>query len=145
MVNETDEQWQNKFLNQTFKNSYSITNEIYNNFISTFGDKNTLHMSDENAQKVGFKSKVMHGAILQGFLSHFIGMGLPFQNVVLLNVDIRFATPSYLGDTIQIIAKVDQVSIRNRIVVFIVTFNNETQNTIAARAKVSIQVFNNEK
>tara|TARA_B110000008_G_C16781467_1_gene488861 strand:- start:21 stop:275 length:255 start_codon:yes stop_codon:yes gene_type:complete len=40
----------------------------------------------------------MHGAILNGFLSHFVGMVMPGKKAVLLTSEIRHHSPCYLND-----------------------------------------------
>ncbi|MCC6690546.1 MAG: hypothetical protein IT235_03350, partial [Bacteroidia bacterium] len=77
----------------TFSASFTIDNKIYTGFIDIFDDTNFLHTNSSYAQKAGFKDKVMHGAILNGFLSHFIGMSLPVKNIFLHSVQIDYKKP----------------------------------------------------
>jgi len=71
---------------------------VYDGFIQIFKDKNPLHVNDKYAQSYGFNKKVMHGAILNGFISHFIGMIMPGRNATLLSSDIRHHSPCYIND-----------------------------------------------
>ena len=57
----------------TFTNSFVISEQIYNKFVELFGDRNPLHTDASFAVSQGFRDKVMHGNILNGFLSFFIG------------------------------------------------------------------------
>src|SRR5215469_2314906 len=79
---------------------YVISDEIYQGFLSTFRDHNPVHVDESHALASGYPGKVMHGSILSGFLSHFIGMYFPGRLSLLLAVDIRFVKPSHLGDRI---------------------------------------------
>lgn len=40
----------------------------------------------------------MHGAILAGFLSHFVGESLPIKNVLVQTYQLHFLKPVYLND-----------------------------------------------
>lgn len=61
-------------------------------------------------KKKGFTGKVMYGNILNAFVSHFVGMLLPARDVMILSQDISFHKPVYLGDDIQLEARVETVS-----------------------------------
>lgn len=83
-----------------------IDENIYQGFISIFKDYNPLHLDKEFAISKGFKDKVMHGNILNGFLSYFIGECLPVKNVIIHTQDIKYYNPIYLGDEILFCAEV---------------------------------------
>ena len=70
-------------LNQQFELNFTVTESIYLGFIENFQDKNPLHTNESFAVSKGFKSKVMHGNILNGFLSYFIGEALPSKDVII--------------------------------------------------------------
>ena len=46
----------------------------------------------------GFKGKVMHGNILNGFISYFIGECLPLKNVIIHSQEIQYKKAVYLDD-----------------------------------------------
>jgi acyl dehydratase len=115
---------------------YEITPGILESFLGAFGDYNPLHTDEEYARLSGFQGKVMHGSILNGFLSHFIGMRLPGKTAMLLSSDLRFSQPAYLGDRIRLEAEVTQKVDSLSLVVLRVTFHNLTQNNTAARGSV---------
>ena len=117
---------------------YQITPEVYNGFIDTFGDKNRLHADDNYAVSNGFDAKVMQGAILNGFLSHFIGMEFPCKNTIIQSVNIEFKQPNYLGDQLKLEAIVDQKSEAVKTVILKVTITNLSQQYVTAKAKVQI-------
>jgi len=80
---------------------YVITQEIYEHFLAAFQDHSSVHVDEAFARSRGFSGKVMHGSLLNGFVSHFVGMHFPGQSSLLLSVDLRFSHPSYLGDAIR--------------------------------------------
>jgi 3-hydroxybutyryl-CoA dehydratase len=117
---------------------YTITSSIYLHFISAFDDRSPIHIDEDYAISAGFSGKVMHGSLLNGFLSHFVGMVFPGRRSLLLSVDIRFAKPSFLGDTIRLEAIVNQKLDSRKVILLDVVFHNVTQNCIAARGRVQI-------
>src|SRR5882724_1381610 len=90
------------------RHEYIITPAIYGNFMAAFRDHSPVHVDEAYARKSGFVGRVMPGAILNGFISHFVGMVFPGEPSLLLAVDLRFAHPSFLGDVLRLEAKVSQ-------------------------------------
>ena len=96
---------------------YTITPEVYEHFLAAFHDYSPVHFDEAFAQSRGFRGKVMHGSLLNGFASHFIGMYFPGQLSLLLAADLRFSNPSYLGDAIRMEVEVTQKMDARKIVV----------------------------
>lgn len=92
-----------------YSHTYTVNEPVYQAFIYLFNDKNPLHTSSDYAKKRGFNERVMHGNILNGFLSHFIGEGLPEKNVIIQKQEIRYYHPVYLNDTLELQAEVAEV------------------------------------
>ena len=89
-----------------FVHNFQVTPLIYERFIEAYEDKNPLHTDADYARSKGFKSIVMHGNILNGFVSYFIGECLPMKNVYILSQSIKFAQPVYLGTKLEFNAEV---------------------------------------
>ena len=79
---------------------FIIDENIYDSFKTIFKDENILHIDEDYAKSKGFENKVMHGNILNGFLSYFVGELLPLKNVIIHKQDIAFHKPCYLNDII---------------------------------------------
>ena len=92
-----------------FKQTFLITDDIYQGFILLFNDRNILHTDEAYAQQKGFKRKVMHGNILMGFLSYFVGECLPVKNVIIHAQEIRFVKPVYQNDSLRLEAEISNV------------------------------------
>lgn len=92
-----------------FEHRFTVDEQLYQNFIGCFGDRNPLHTDPEFARSKGFRDKVMHGNILNGFLSYFIGECLPIKNVIIHTEEIKYALPVYLGDELFFQATVSEV------------------------------------
>jgi len=88
--------------NQKFKTTYQISEDIYTGFMKLFDDNNSLHTDSDYAKSKGFNEKVMHGNILCGFLSNFVGEMLPQSNTIIHNISINFVKPCYVNDIVNL-------------------------------------------
>lgn len=123
---------------QAFQFTYTISQEVYDSFLKTSLDFNPLHTQDDFAQSKGFSGRVMHGNILNAFLSHFIGEGLPTKNVMILTQDIAFKKPSFLGDVLALNATVEEVHESVKMVTFKYFFAHESGEK-RATGRISIK------
>ena len=121
---------------------YRIGPEMYETFLSLFPDRSPVHVDEAYARANGFRGLVMHGAILNGFLSHFVGMRLPGRRSLELAVDIRYLKPCYLGDEIRLQGTIAQKMDSRRVLVMDVIYHNRTQDVIVARARVQAAIMN---
>jgi 3-hydroxybutyryl-CoA dehydratase len=120
-----------------FHQTYTVDEKVYNGFLTTFCDKNPLHTDITFAQVKGFKSMVMHGNILNGFLSHFIGECLPTEDVIIHSQEIKFYHPVYLNDILQLVIEVDDYFESVNTVDFKFYFQNEDKKKVA-KGKLTI-------
>ena len=120
-----------------FEEKFIVSNETYDGFINVFKDKNPLHTSESFAQEKGFHSKVMHGNILNGFLSYFIGECLPTKNVIIHSQEIQFKNVVYLNDELLFNAKIIEVYQSVKAIVFKFEFTN-FDSKIVAKGKFQI-------
>ncbi|GAB5555912.1 MAG: hypothetical protein SchgKO_01250 [Schleiferiaceae bacterium] len=111
--------------------SFEVSNEHHNAFLEVFNDKNPMHASQEYAKQHGFSDVVMHGNILNGFLSYFVGEQLPVKNVVIVSQEIKFKNPVFLNDTLAFEAKVAEVFESVNLVVFKFVFKNTDGKKVA--------------
>lgn len=118
--------------------SYVISQQVYDDFLAASQDRNPLHTDDEFARRHGFPEKVMHGMILNGFISHFVGMHFPGGPVILQSANTQFKSPCHLGDEIRIDMKVAQVVEAVRVFTMEMVLTNTTRERVAAKAKVQV-------
>jgi len=85
-------------LNDKYEASYVVSEYVYRGFMNVFKDENPLHTNSEFAINKGFSGKVMHGNILNGFLSNFIGECLPIKGVIIHSQEIQYKKAVYLND-----------------------------------------------
>ncbi len=120
-----------------FTREFVVSEMVYDGFIKTFNDRNPYHVSDDAARAKGFAGKIMHGNILNGFLSYFIGECLPVKSVVIQSQEIKFHKPVYLNDTVMLNAEVSDFheSVRTAEISF--QFINQN-NVKVARGKLFV-------
>ena len=124
-------------LNQQFELKFNVTESVYLGFIENFQDKNPLHTNEDFAVLKGFKSKVMHGNILNGFLSYFIGEALPSKDVIIHSQEIQFKNPVYLNDLLVFKAEVSGVYESVKAIEFKFKFIN-AELKVVAKGKIQI-------
>lgn len=90
-----------------FVHTFELSPAVYEGFIKLFQDSNPLHTDESFAQRKGFRSRVMHGNILNGFISFFVGECLPLKNVMLYSQTIEYRRPVYLGDVLELVVDVE--------------------------------------
>lgn len=95
---------------QAIEVTYHVTPEVYFGFQRISSDYNPLHTDEAFAKSKGFPERVMYGNILNGFVSHFVGMALPSRDVMIQTQDIQFRKPVYLNDEILLKSSIEEVS-----------------------------------
>lgn len=123
-----------------FEQSFIVSEMVYEGFKDVFGDQNPLHTNDAFAKQKGFKEKVMHGNILNGFLSYFIGECLPVKDVVIQSQEIAFHQPVYLGDVLLFEAVVKDVHESVKTVLFTFRFIGSNGKAVS-KGKIQIGVL----
>ncbi|MFZ4058424.1 MAG: MaoC/PaaZ C-terminal domain-containing protein [Ferruginibacter sp.] len=120
-----------------FQQVYVVDTAVYKGFIQVFNDQNPLHTNEQFAAAKGFSSCVMHGNILNGFLSHFIGECLPTKDVIIHAQNIQFSKPVYLNDILTLQVTVEDVFESVQTVEFKFNFQNQAAIKVA-KGKISI-------
>lgn len=95
---------------QAIEVTYHVTPDVYFGFQRISSDYNPLHTDEAFAKSKGFPERVMYGNILNGFVSHFVGMALPSRDVMIQTQDIQFRKPVYLNDEILLKSSQEDVS-----------------------------------
>ncbi|MDF2437006.1 MAG: hypothetical protein K0Q95_1382 [Bacteroidota bacterium] len=121
---------------QQFEETFCISSEVHSSFVQLFNDRNPLHTDNQFAIERGFTSRVMHGNILNGFLSFFIGECLPTKHVIIHSQEIQFKNPVYMNDALNFTAVVEDVYESVNAVEFKFVFRNSSK--IVAKGKIQI-------
>lgn len=104
--------------------SVLMTEEVVNSFSELSGDFNPLHNSSEFAKSLGFKQRVVHGAIQQAFISRLIGMYIPGRFSIIKKLVSNYTSPAYVGDSLDVegrLIKWDQAASSGQVEVKIFT------------------------
>lgn len=119
---------------------YKVTPDVYYGFQRCSNDYNPLHTDELFAKRKGFDNCVMYGNILNGFISHFVGMLLPTRDVMIQSQDINFHKPVFLNDEIQLEAGIDTVSEAVNIINYKLKFRRVGggKNELVAKGHVQI-------
>jgi len=120
-----------------FEQTFIVTDAVYKGFIQIFNDTNPLHIDEAFAIGKGFKGCVMHGNILNGFLSHFIGECLPDKNVIIHSQEIQFKNAVYLNDKLAFEAEIIGIYESVNTVEFKYDFKNAAAKVVA-KGKIQI-------
>lgn len=123
-----------------FEYPFIVDQSTYFGFKSTFNDNNVLHTNQEFAESKGFKGIVMHGNILNGFLSYFVGECLPIKNVIIHSQEIQFKNPVYLNNRLMLNAEIVNFSEAVGVVEFKFKFMNDS-GKIVAKGKIQIGII----
>ena len=123
-----------------YSHSYTIDETVYEALLSIFRDQSPIHVDDTYARAAGFVSCVMHGAIFNGFLSHFVGMYFPGRRSLILSVNLNYHIPSYLGDKVRLTARVRQKVETARVVVLDVKFVSKLSKRVVVSGKVQVSL-----
>lgn len=124
----------------TFHHRFTVSENIYKGFIALFNDKNPLHCDESFAALKGFEGVVMHGNILNGFLSYFIGECLPIKNVIIHFQEIKYHNPVYLNEALDFFAVVSNTFESVNALEFKYYFENQ-QKIKVAQGKIQIGII----
>lgn len=121
-----------------FSVSFKVSASVYEGFVNVFKDKNPLHTNLSFAQGHGFDSIVMHGNILGGFLSYFIGECLPVKDIIIISQEINYKKPVYFDDNLILKSVISDYFESVSIFEFKYHFEN-AKGLRVARGKISIK------
>lgn len=127
-------------IHDKFEESFVVSKNTHQDFIQLSQDRNPLHTNEKFALSKGFKGVVMHGNILNVFLSYFIGECLSTKDVIIHSQDIQFKNPVYLYDKLNFTASVSGVFESVNAVEFKYYFRN-SQLKVVAKGKIQIGII----
>ena len=107
-------------------------------FIELFGDENPIHHDETYAAQTQFKRPIAHGFLTASFFSPIFGLHLPGPGAIYVNHNLRFLKPVFVGDTVDIIAKVSNVDHGRKRVYFNTICNINGERVIEGEAELYV-------
>ena len=110
----TDRKWQEAVevgFEETFSKTVSEA-DVYM-FAGVTGDFYGIHVNEEFAKTTRFKTRIVHGALLVGFVSTVmarINGHFPPPGGVSYRYDVKFTAPVYFGDTVTTRLRVAEIN-----------------------------------
>jgi 3-hydroxybutyryl-CoA dehydratase len=123
-----------------FTQSFIASEEIHDKFIELFRDRNRFHTDTMFAISKGFRDKLMHGNVLNGFLSYFIGECLPYKNAVIHSQIIEYSKPVYINDRLNLFANIEEIHESINVIEFKYYFKNQ-DNVKVAKGKFQLALL----
>lgn len=102
-------------------------------FAGITGDLHPLHVDETFARTTLFKTRIVHGALLVGFISTVmarINGHIPPPGGVSTRYDIRFVGPVMLGDTITTSLTVEEIKPDEREIILAARSTNQKGDTV---------------
>ena len=90
------------------------------------GDYNQMHFDEGFSGKTKFKALVVQGGLTSGILNALMAMDMPGPGTVLMNQDLKFIAPVFIGDTITAEAEVLEVHAIKPVTKLKMTITRET-------------------
>ncbi|MCM1185929.1 MAG: MaoC family dehydratase [Lachnoclostridium sp.] len=83
-------------------------------FAGICGDFNPVHINEVYAQNTVFQKRIVHGALINAFVSTVLGMYLPGEGTIYLSQESHFKKPVYIGDTVTARVEITDINEKRR-------------------------------
>ena len=97
-------------IGSVYHTGLKVDSALVKKFAEISGDENPIHMDAEYAKAYGYPRQVAHGALMLAAVSKMIGMEIPGPGAVWMNQSIEWTAPVFVGDQIDITAKIASIS-----------------------------------
>jgi 3-oxoacyl-[acyl-carrier protein] reductase len=119
--------------------SHRITQADVDAFAALTGDYNPLHVDQAYARRTLFGRPVVHGMLSASFISTMIGTALPGRGALWTSQTLEFLAPAFVGDTLTVIATVEQKSVAARMLTLrTVVSNQHGQELVRGKSQVRV-------
>ena len=88
----------------------TVTAEMMDAFCAITGDVSPIHRDADYAKGRGYPGRVVYGMLGASFFSTLAVVYLPGEHCLLHSVESKFTKPIFIGDTLTITGKVDEVN-----------------------------------
>lgn len=98
--------------------SHTVTERDVTLFGEVSGDTNPVHFDEDFAKNTIFKGRIAHGVLSSSYISTVLGMKMPGPGTIFLSLTTRFKAPVRIGDTVEAVCTVREVTAAKRRVLF---------------------------
>jgi 3-hydroxybutyryl-CoA dehydratase len=122
---------------KTYEIKITITEEMVENFARATGDYNPIHMDEDYARGMIFKTRVVHGMLHAGIISGIVGTRFPGTGTIYLAQILKFLKPVFIGDEVIYRLKVlEYFREKNRLRLETVCINQRGETVLTGEALV---------
>lgn len=89
--------------------SKTISESDVYSFAGISGDMNPIHIDEVCARNSFAGHRIVHGALLNGFISTVIGMKLPGYGTIYMEQCSQFVKPVYINDTVKAVVEIVEI------------------------------------
>jgi 3-hydroxybutyryl-CoA dehydratase len=82
---------------------------ILEDFKKVSSDSANVHIDELFAQNLGYKSKLVHGLLVQMPISSLVGMQLPGPNSVIVEISSKFHSPTYIDNQVDYLMQISKI------------------------------------
>lgn len=84
-------------------------------FASVTCDFNPAHINEAYAENTFFKHRLAHGMLTASLISNVLGTQLPGPGSIFVSQSVRFMSPVYIDDTIEVVVEAVELNVeKNR-------------------------------
>jgi 3-hydroxybutyryl-CoA dehydratase len=117
---------------QTASLTRTVTAEDVERFAEASGDNNPVHLDEAFAAKSRFGKRIAHGMLSAGYISALLGTKFPGQGSIYLSQTLKFSRPVYIGDTIEVRARVTAYRADKKILTLATEAVNQNGETVTS-------------
>lgn len=119
---------------------HTLTQTDVDCFTALTGDYNPLHVDSTFARRTLFQRPVVHGMLSASFISTIIGTVMPGSGALWTSQTLDFTAPAFVGDTLTVIATVEQKSLATRVLTLRTVITNQHGHELV-RGKSQVKVL----
>jgi 3-hydroxybutyryl-CoA dehydratase len=82
---------------------------VLDDFKKISSDSAKVHIDELFAQNLGYKSKLVHGLLVQMPISSLVGMQLPGPNSVIVEISSKFHNPTYIDNQVDYLLQIARI------------------------------------
>lgn len=102
------------YIGQNYEFVKTITENDVFIFAGNCGDFNPIHLDKKYAETTPFRRRIVHGALVNSYISAALGMNMPGLGTVYLSQESHFLKPVYINDTVKVSLEIIDINEKRR-------------------------------